>query len=142
MGKSAANAQGVCVYRTTIRLGLIGAAVAIAAGCQPSREQQIAANEATIKHYCLDCHNYAEQVGNLTLEPLDLGKVGDNPEKWEHVVRKLRAGVMPPSSEPRPDRDTYVELASYIEGELDHAARPRLPAPGLHRLNRAEYANA
>ncbi|HZF27830.1 MAG TPA: DUF1592 domain-containing protein [Gammaproteobacteria bacterium] len=125
-----------------MRLGLLGAAVAVAAGCQPSREQQIAANEATIKHYCLDCHNYAEQVGNMTLEPLDLGKVAANPEKWEHVVRKLRAGVMPPSTEPRPDGETYVRLASYIEGELDRAAKPQLPAPGLHRLNRAEFGNA
>jgi hypothetical protein len=130
------------VYGTTLRLGLLAAAVAAAAGCQPSRDQQIAANEVTIKHYCLDCHNYAEQAGNLTLEPLDLRKVAANPEKWEHVVRKLRAGVMPPSSEPRPDKDTYVRLASYIEGELDHAAKPQLPAPGLHRLNRAEYGNA
>ena len=125
-----------------MRLGVLGVIVAVAAGCQPSREQQIAANEATIKHYCLDCHNYAEQVGNLTLEPLDLAKVADHPEKWEHVIRKLRAGVMPPPSEPRPDRDTYVKLASYIEGELDRSATPKLPPPGLHRLNRAEYGNA
>ncbi|HET7131272.1 MAG TPA: DUF1592 domain-containing protein, partial [Gammaproteobacteria bacterium] len=35
-----------------------------------------------------------------------------------------------------------MRLASYIEGELDRAAQPKLPAPGIHRLNRAEYGNA
>ena len=26
-----------------------------------------------------------------------------DPERWEEVVRKLRAGEMPPEDEPRPD---------------------------------------
>ena len=113
-----------------------------AAGCQPSRKEQIAQNEATIHHYCLGCHNYAEQVGNFSLEPLKMQSVAADPEKWEKVARKLRAGMMPPVTEPRPDRETYVKLASWIEGELDRDAKPMLPPPGLHRLNRAEYGNA
>ena len=113
-----------------------------AAGCQSSRQEQIAQNEATLDHYCLGCHNYAEQVGNFSLEPLKMGAVAASPEKWEKVARKLRAGMMPPVKEPRPDQATYVKLASWIEGELDRDAPPMLPPPGLHRLNRAEYGNA
>ena len=125
-----------------MRILLFGAAAVVAAGCQPSREAVIAQNQATINHYCLDCHSYAEQTGNLTLEHAKLDTVAADPEKWEHVVRKLRAGMMPPPGNPRPPRETYVKLASWLEGELDHGAVEELPPPGLHRLNRAEYGNA
>jgi Protein of unknown function (DUF1592)/Protein of unknown function (DUF1588)/Protein of unknown function (DUF1585)/Protein of unknown function (DUF1587)/Protein of unknown function (DUF1595)/Cytochrome C oxidase, cbb3-type, subunit III len=130
------------VYGRFLKIAVFGGAVLAGAGCQPSREELIAENEATIKGYCLECHNSAEQVGNMSLEPLDLAKVGTKPEQWEHVVRKLRAGVMPPSGEPRPTKDAYVSLASWIEEEIDSTATPKLPAPGLHRMNRAEYGNA
>ena len=125
-----------------LRIVLFGVAGVAAAGCQPSRDSQIAQNQATINHYCLDCHNYAEQVGGLTLEHVNLGNVAADPEKWEHVVRKLRAGMMPPPGNPRPHRDVYVALASWLEGELDRHPVEMLPPPGLHRLNRAEYGNA
>ena len=52
--------------------------------------------------------------------------------------------MMPPAGAPRPDRATLDRLAAHIEGVLDKACRigarsgPRV----LHRLNRAEYANA
>jgi len=124
------------------RIALIGAAGVLAAGCQPSREQVVAAHQQTISHYCLDCHNYAEQVADLSLEPVKLDDVAADPERWEKVVRKLRAGMMPPSGNPRPERATYTTLASWIESELDRDPKEILPPPGLHRMNRAEYGNA
>ena len=51
---------------------------------------------------------------------------------------------MPPAGAPRPDPASYDSLATYLETELDRAAAS-LPNPGrpaVHRLNRAEYANA
>src|SRR5439155_4110229 len=63
---------------------------------------------------------------------------------WEKVIRKLRAGVMPPPDVPRPPLPDYGELRDWLENEIDRAAATRT-APGavvLHRLNRAEYANA
>ena len=62
---------------------------------------------------------------------------------WEKVVRKLRAGAMPPPGVPHPDASTQSGLLSWLEGRLDEAART--PNPGravLHRLNRTEYKNA
>ena len=50
-----------------VRVLLFGAAGVAAAGCQPSREAVIAQNQATINHYCLDCHSYAEQTGGLAV---------------------------------------------------------------------------
>src|SRR5207302_1481733 len=61
---------------------------------------------------------------------------------WELVVRKMRAGMMPPANSRRPDKVTYDGFITWLEGELDKAAVPFAPPPGLHRLNRTEYANA
>jgi hypothetical protein len=82
--------------------------------------------------------------GGLLLDQLDVAQPGRNPETWEKVVRKVRTGMMPPSGAPRPDRATLDRFASHVEDALDRAAAssPNPGAPGLHRLNRTEYANA
>jgi hypothetical protein len=51
---------------------------------------------------------------------------------------------MPPTGAPRPDAATYATFRHNIEDALDRTARAN-PNPGatpLHRMNRAEYANA
>jgi hypothetical protein len=75
---------------------------------------------------------------------MDLEDVSHNPEAWEKVVRKLRAGVMPPAGMPRPDRAGYHSVIGFLETGLDRAAvaTPNPGRPVLHRLNRNEYANA
>jgi hypothetical protein len=90
------------------------------------------------------CHSQRLKTGGLTLEGTDLTKVAENPEVWEKVVRKLLAGAMPPQGVRRPDEATYHALTAWLEGELDQAAaaHPNPGRPMLHRLNRAEYANA
>jgi hypothetical protein len=94
--------------------------------------------------YCVTCHNAKLKTGTLSLEKLDLTHVGENAEVWEKVVRKLRAGMMPPLGMPRPEPGAYVGLAEWLETELDKAAaaKPSFVPLGLHRVNRAEYANA
>ena len=124
------------------RLAGVGAIALLCAACQPSREELIAEHEATLKRYCLDCHNQAERAGEMTLEPVRLRDVAADAGKWERVVRKLRAGMMPPVDQPRPEHSTYTALASFLEHELDDHPTPQMPPPGLHRLNRAEYGNA
>jgi len=95
-----------------------------------------------LNRYCVSCHNQRLKTGGLALDTLDVAEVGRHPEVWEKVVRKLRAGVMPPAGRPRPDKTTYDALASWFETELDRAAAGN-PNPGrtpaFHRLNRTEY---
>jgi hypothetical protein len=88
------------------------------------------------------CHNAKLKTANLLLDELDMSRLGDHAEVGEKVVRKLRAGLMPPTGSRRPDAATLESLIAWMERELDRAAVPPLPPPGLHRLNRAEYANA
>ncbi len=62
---------------------------------------------------------------------------------WEKVVRKMRAGAMPPAGVPHPDPKTTEGLVTWVETRLDlAAATPNPGRPVLHRLNRTEYRNA
>src|SRR4051794_14483583 len=103
----------------------------------------LAAERALIDQYCVSCHNSRLKTGGLALDGVDLSSIGEHAELWEKVVGKLRAGMMPPSGMPRPEPVAYEKLTVSLESVLDRAAaaRPTLPAPGTHRLNRTEYAN-
>jgi hypothetical protein len=99
---------------------------------------------ALLNQYCVTCHNDRVRTANLSLQGLDLTKVPDRAELWEKVIRKLRAGVMPPPDMPRPPLSEYEGLRDWLETEIDRAAANQ-SNPGsvvLHRLNRTEYANA
>jgi hypothetical protein len=104
----------------------------------------VAESGASLKQYCFTCHNARAKAGGLSLETMDLAKVPDSAEVWEKVLRKLRTGAMPPAGTARPDRATYNRVISWLETTIDRAAGPMVD-PGrtlLHRMNRAEYANA
>jgi len=100
--------------------------------------------KATIDQYCVTCHSSRLKSGDLVLENADVAQLANNAEVWEKVVRKLRAGVMPPQGARRPDEPTMHALIASLESSLDQAAdaRPNPGRPLLHRLNRAEYKNA
>ena len=102
------------------------------------------AQKALLDQYCVVCHNDKGKTGNLSLQSVDINAVGDHPEIWEQVIRKLRAGMMPPPGMPRPPLAKYEGLRDWLEAEIDRKAAAH-PNPGsvvLHRLNRTEYANA
>ena len=110
-----------------------------------ARAESPAAERAVVDRYCVTCHSDRLQTGGLSLEGVDLADVAAHAEVWEKVVRKLRAGAMPPRPRPRPDAETHERLLAYIETALDDAARAN-PDPGrtetFRRLNRTEYQNA
>jgi len=101
-----------------------------------------AAQRAVVNQYCVTCHNTRLKTAGLLLDQVDLAALGDHPDVGEKIVRKLRAGMMPPTGNRRPDPATMESLIRGMEGTLDRAAVPHLPPPGLHRLNRTEYTNA
>jgi mono/diheme cytochrome c family protein len=130
----------------TILLVVWVAGVQIAFGQQ---QKGVSGSPAASRHqflnqYCIACHNERLKTGGLVLDKLDVEHVEGASEVWEKVVRKLRAGMMPPSGMPRPDRAELNRFATSLETALDSAAAAR-PDPGtaaLHRLNRTEYANS
>jgi hypothetical protein len=104
--------------------------------------------KALINQYCIACHSErakaagVDSAKRITLDSLDVAHVSQNAEAWEKVVRKLRAGQMPPAGARRPEPANIKALVSWLENELDRDAVTHLPPPGAHRLNRTEYANA
>jgi mono/diheme cytochrome c family protein len=103
-----------------------------------------AAARAVIENYCLTCHDNDKQKGELTLEAFDPAKAESHAAVAEKMVRKLRAGMMPPPGAERPADDSLDALAAYLESKLDAAAELR-PNPGhrtFQRLNRAEYTQS
>lgn len=101
--------------------------------------------QSVIQKYCVTCHNERLRTAGLTLDKLDAAKPSANPEVWERVIAKLRAGAMPPAGMPRPDASTYRAIVAALESEIDRAWAAN-PNPGrtnaVHRLNRTEYNNA
>ena len=129
-----------------LAMAALGASYLQSASQEPSPAPPgTSANSALINRYCVTCHNEKLKTAGLMLDKMDADHIGEGAPIWEKVVRKLRAGQMPPSGMPRPDKPTYDAFANYLETELDRAALAS-PNPGrvsaFHRLNRAEYTNA
>ena len=95
-----------------------------------------------LDQYCVGCHNEDDRVADLLLDKLDIAHLSEHAELGEKIIRKLRAGLMPPSGMPRPTPAAMESLIRSMENQLDKAAVTNLTAPGIHRLNRTEYANA
>ena len=114
-------------------------------GAQTAPEATAELLDDTLQRYCITCHNDRVRTSDLSLANLDLTRVGEHAELWEGVVAKLRARSMPPVGRPRPEAAAYDQLAGWVESEIDRQAAIQ-PNPGrteaVHRLNRAEYANA
>ena len=126
------------------KIGAIGLLLVPALFPAPKAEVSPAAERALLDQYCVVCHNDKLKTANLSLQSADISSVGDHPETWEPVIRKLRAGMMPPPGMPRPPLAKYEQLRDWLEAEIDRKAAAH-PNPGsvvLHRLNRTEYANA
>ena len=99
---------------------------------------------AFIERYCIECHDDKPKKGGLTLASFDVAKADQHPEIGEKMIRKLRAGLMPPQRAPQPDAANRLALVTALETTLDRAAAAH-PNPGrrlFQRLNRAEYAAA
>ena len=105
------------------------------------------AQKAIVSQYCMTCHSDKAKAAGLdsarkiNFDALDIAHVEKNAETWEVIARKLRAGMMPPAGMKRPDPATYKGFITWLENELDRTAVAYAPPPGLHRLNRTEYAN-
>jgi len=134
---AALNAQGDAAPVRPSSVGAQAPPVITAA-----REQQL------FQQFCYGCHNERvkaiglDSAQKLTLDTLDTANVRRDAKTWELVARKLRAGMMPPVDMRRPDHATLEAMSAWLESELDRDAAPYTPSPGLHRLNRTEYANS
>ena len=113
------------VITSAVLLIFAGVTLRQADGQQPSNpagSRQAAQHRALVNQYCVTCHNEKLKTGDLMLDKLDLEHVGAQAETWEKVARKVRAGLMPPSGAPRPQRAALAAFAEAVEQDLDRAA--------------------
>ena len=102
------------------------------------------APDDVIDAYCVRCHSDRRLSGNMSLEDFDATRPEQDGELAEKVIRKLRAGMMPPAGARRPPPDSITMLAVALEERLDAYASAN-PDPGsrsFQRLTRTEYARA
>jgi hypothetical protein len=137
------NHRKCLIVRNLSKIGILVAAGA----CLLSGQAPPAANPARpiLDRYCVGCHNQRLKTAKLELDVLDVAHPEKDALTWERAIRKLRGGMMPPpGAAARPTAAEVNTLATYLEDSLDKAGAAN-PNPGsvrIHRLNRAEYANA
>ncbi len=116
----------------------------------PSHEQSVGAPiasadaaQALISRTCVACHNDRTRSGEISFEGFTVATAAQHTELAEKMIRKLRAGQMPPPGSRRPDEPALIGLASALEAQVD--AHGSEAAPGrrtFQRLNRAEYSQS
>ena len=109
---------------------------------QPVSEAQ--AHLATIKQYCVGCHNDRGKAGGVSFDGATVESIAQHPDVFEKAVRKLRGRVMPPPGARQPAGAAVDGLVAWLERSLDRAAGQAHLSDRvvLHRLNRKEYENA
>jgi hypothetical protein len=79
----------------------------------------------------------------LYLDRANLDDPAADSAVWEKVIRKLGVGAMPPQGTPSPGAARLDEFRTWLAATLDRTSARATPGRYvLHRLNRAEYANA
>src|SRR4030095_8691933 len=99
----------------------------------------LAPYRVTLDQYCVTCHSVRLKTGGLVLQGTDLAHMATDTELGEKVVRKLRAGVMPPQGARQPDSATAHSLIAWLESGLDAAAAAQ-PDPGRPLLHRVKQS--
>jgi len=125
-------------------IGPFAAATALSKPEAASTDHRPPGHWGVLNQYCVKCHNTEDWAGGVAFDATDAAQIPDQAETWEKVIRKLRAGMMPPAGKPRPPRPVLEAFASELASRLDQTQTQR-PLGGdvsIHRLNRTEYANA
>lgn len=121
--------------------------ITAAVACFGVAAQTAPQSRAFVDKYCVGCHNQKTAFptdGPVRLDASGFDDLLGHAETWERVLRKLSVRAMPPAGAPRPTEAEYAGFTSWLAASLDHAWEGR-SNPGryvVHRLNRAEYANA
>ncbi|MFL6414920.1 MAG: DUF1592 domain-containing protein, partial [Bryobacteraceae bacterium] len=94
---------------------------------------------------CAVCHNDQLKTAGLSLTQYrERESMLRDRDVWDKVVRRVRAGEMPPKGMPRPKPEAITTVTGWIEDQFTLADRTTPADPGhltAHRLNRVEYDN-
>ncbi len=138
------------VWRVVTGLTVTAILLAVRPGAGIAPEQgsasasTVEAQRAFVQTYCAGCHNDRVKSGGFSWSELDVARPDQNARRTEDVIRKVRAGLMPPAGAKRPEAALLREFSTALGTRLDEmaASHPYYKAPELHRLNRREYRSA
>ncbi len=118
-------------------------APAAPAAAAPAAATNIESAQTLVKSTCIGCHSDRTRSGGLSLQSFDVQTAGEHAETAEKMIRKLRAGQMPPPGSRRPAEAALTGLADVLEREADAHAADVVPGRRtFQRLNRAEYQSS
>ena len=96
-----------------------------------------------LRNTCETCHNAKTSSGGLNLQDLEKQEtLASRREVWDRVLRRVKAGEMPPRGVPKPA--TLPDMIAVLEREFDRADKSTPADPGrvtARHLNRVEYQN-
>ena len=104
----------------------------------------IAAAQSVITKTCVACHNDRTSNGGLSLASFQVATAGENSATTEKMIRKLRAGQMPPGAAGDRTKRVLESLADVLAAQADArvSSQPWSGRRTFQRLNRAEYARS
>jgi hypothetical protein len=115
----------------------------VAAHAQATAATPAGDPQTIVTRTCVGCHNDRTRSGGLSLEAFDVANSAQHAETAEKMIRKLRAGQMPPPGSRRPAEAALAGLADAIESRVDAASVDAAPGRRtFQRLNRAEYTRS
>ena len=131
-----------------LRSLLLRSALVLCFGTAAKADEFLAAYEEKIlpilEDHCFSCHGESENKGKVSFDTFgSTEELMKQSGLWDHALRNVRAGLMPPAKKKRPSAEDLVTLEEWIKRgplKLD----PANPDPGrvtLRRLNRVEYRN-
>jgi mono/diheme cytochrome c family protein len=141
---AAANGSTAAIALLTATLAL-GIALMRPTAVQGQADAFDAAVRPILTGTCAQCHNDQLLSGGLSVSHLTSpDTLVTEREVWEKILRRVRAGSMPPSGVRKPATEAMDAMAVYVERAFERADAAAPPDPGrvtAHRLNRQEYAN-
>ena len=93
-----------------VLLVLVSAAVAVQRPASTTSSRK-----AFLDQYCVTCHNVDDNVAGIHFDTLDLNQLAKNGDIWEHAIKKLKGGMMPPPGAKQPDRASARDFATWLE---------------------------
>jgi Protein of unknown function (DUF1592)/Protein of unknown function (DUF1588)/Protein of unknown function (DUF1585)/Protein of unknown function (DUF1587)/Protein of unknown function (DUF1595) len=141
------------LFKTTIRSAVFSLLLVLSAHTQSLASEAVDAIKQLVDESCINCHAGSKPAGSFSVENLSIDQAVFQSDKldvasWERMLRKIRAGQMPPPSESANEGSESSKLIALaqkqIEVQLDQRAKHFLPPSrsGLRRLTRIEYQNA
>ena len=127
-------------------LCILAAGFSVLSAAVPDRPQpDVARHKGSIEKYCVTCHNERLKTGGLVLAGLDSSNASANADRLgksrAEIADECHASARYAATRSRPP----AEPDCVFRKSARSRRRGRIPIradPCLHRLNRAEYANA